>query len=372
MATTTGYIWNTLYGWADTGSGGIFPPSVDALTQPIAHHVAHPDTKRRLHELISASGLIDSLRQLEPGPATREDILRVHDAAHYERIVSESALPKGGDAGDGVSPFGNGGHHIALLAAGGAIEAVRAVVDGTVRNAYALINPPGHHAERATGRGFCIFNNGAIAAAHALETLGLQRVAIVDWDVHHGNGAQDIFRESSKVLNISVHQDRCFPSDSGFRDERGSGDGFGYTLNVPLPPGGGSGAYEYAFDAVVLPALRAYRPELIIVASGFDASMMDPLARMMLRADGFRSLARKIIDVADEVADGKLVCLQEGGYSPYYVPFCGLAVVEELAGVSTGTADAFAPILGPMGGDDLLAHEREAVDAAKELLADIT
>ncbi|MGV9711679.1 class II histone deacetylase [Gordonia sp. NPDC003424] len=372
MTSRTGYIWNTLYGWADTGSGGLFPASVDTLTQPISHHVAHPDTKRRLHELISASGLIKSLTQLEPAPAGKDDVLRVHDEAHYDRILAESALPKGGDAGDGVSPFGQGGHHIALLAAGGAIEAVRAVADGTVDNAYALINPPGHHAERATGRGFCTFNNGAIAAAYAREVLGMTRVAIVDWDVHHGNGAQDIFWETSNVLNISVHQNRCFPSNSGFRDERGAGDGFGYTLNIPLPPGGGSGVYEYAFDTVVLPALRAYRPELIIVASGFDASMMDPLSRMMLRSEGFRDLARKMLDVAAEVADGKLVCLQEGGYSPHYVPFCGLAVIEELAGVSTGTSDALHPILADMGGEELLPHERAAVDAARELLSDIS
>lgn len=371
MTSTTGYIWNTLYGWTDTGSGGLLPPSVDTLTQPIGHHVAHPDTKRRLHELISASGLIDSLVQIDAAQATEADILRVHDKAHYDRILAESALPKGGDAGDGVSPFGNGGHQIALLAAGGAIEAVRAVMERRVSNAYALINPPGHHAERSTGRGFCTFNNGAVAAAYALEVLGLKRIAIVDWDVHHGNGAQDIFRESPDVLNISLHQDRCFPSDSGFREERGAGDGFGYTLNVPLPPGGGSGVYEYAFDTVVLPALRAYQPELIIVASGFDASIMDPLARMMMRSDGFRSLGRKMVDLASEVSEGRLVCLQEGGYSPIYVPFCGLAVVEELAGIRTGTSDAYEPILGAMGGDELLDHEREAVDLASVLVSDI-
>ncbi|TDS84249.1 class II histone deacetylase [Nesterenkonia aurantiaca] len=371
MTSTMGYIWNTLYGWTDTGSGGLLPPSTDSLTQPIGHHVAHPDTKRRMHELISASGLIDSLKQIDAAPAAEADILRVHDQSHYDRILAESALPKGGDAGDGVSPFGHGGHRIAMLAAGGAIEAVRTVVEGQVSNAYALINPPGHHAERSTGRGFCTFNNGAVAAAYARDVLGLKRVAIVDWDVHHGNGAQDIFGGTAEVLNISVHQDRCFPSDSGFREERGHGEGFGYTLNVPLPPGGGSGAYEYAFDTVVLPAVRAYKPDLIIVASGFDASIMDPLARMMMRSEGFRSLVRKLVDLAAEVSQGRLVCLQEGGYSPIYVPFCGLAVIEEMAGVSTGTQDAYTPILGAMGGDKLLEHEREAIDLASVLVSDI-
>lgn len=361
----TGYLWNTLYGWVDTGSGGLAPSSVSAGLQPISHHVAHPDTKRRLHELVVASGLIDHLVELSAVPATREDVLRVHDTAHVDRIVTEGALPKGGDAGDGVSPFGQGGDQIAFLAAGGAIEAVKAVVNGEVDQAYALINPPGHHAERALGRGFCIFNNTAVAAAYALDVLGLERVAIVDWDVHHGNGAQDIFWDSSRVLNISLHQNRCFPSDSGFIQENGSGEGAGYSLNVPLPPGGGNAVYEYALETVVIPALEAYQSQLILVPCGFDAAIMDPLARMMMRADGFRRLTQLIVDAAERLAEGRIVFLQEGGYSPYYVPFCGLGVIEELAGVSTGVADAYEPIVGAMGGDELLEHERAAVDAVR-------
>lgn len=367
----TGYLWNTLYGWVDTGSGGLAPSSVAAGLQPISHHVAHPDTKRRLHELVVASGLIEHLVELSAVPATREDVLRVHDAAHVDRIVAEGALPKGGDAGDGVSPFGQGGDQIAFLAAGGAIEAVKAVVNGEVDQAYALINPPGHHAERALGRGFCIFNNTAVAAAYALDVLGLERVAIVDWDVHHGNGAQDIFWDSSRVLNISLHQNRCFPSDSGFIEENGSGEGTGYSLNVPLPPGGGNAVYEYALETVVIPALEAYRPQLILVPCGFDAAIMDPLARMMMRADGFRRLTQLIVDAAERLSEGRIVFLQEGGYSPYYVPFCGLGVIEELAGVSTGVADAYEPIVGAMGGDELLEHERAAVDAVREAVTRI-
>lgn len=359
----TGYVWNTLYGWVDTGSGGLMPSNVAAGLQPISHHVAHPDTKRRLHELVVSSGLAVHLVELDATPAAREDVLRVHDAAHVDRIIAEGALPKGGDAGDGVSPFGQGGHEIALLAAGGAIRATEAVLKGEVDRAYALINPPGHHAERALGRGFCIFNNAAVAASYALEVLGLERVALVDWDVHHGNGAQDIFRETPNVLNISLHQNRCFPSDSGFIDERGAGAGGGYTLNIPLPPGGGNAVYEYALETVVIPALEAYQPQLIIVPCGYDAAIMDPLSRMMVRADGFRRMTRLILDAADRLCEGRIVFLQEGGYSPYYVPFCGLEVIEEIAGVTTGLTDAYAPIVGGMGGDDLLDHERAAVDA---------
>ena len=371
MASTTGYVWNTVYSWMDTGTGGFAPSDIGSGLQPVHQHVAHPDTKRRLHELIVTSGLIGHLKNIEARPATEADILRVHDREHLGRIVTGSKQPKGGDAGDGVSPFGQGGDRIALLAAGGALAATEAVTRGDVSRAYALINPPGHHAERALGRGFCLFNNAAVAARYAQQVMGVGRVAIVDWDVHHGNGAQDIFWESSDVLNISVHQDRCFPSDSGFSDERGAGEGFGYTLNVPLPPGGGNAVYEYAFETVVLPALRAYNPDLIIVASGFDASIIDPLARMMVRTDGFRRITQQIMSAAEEVSDGRLVLLQEGGYSPFYVPFCGLAVMEELSGVDTGVEDGYHGLVCDMGGDELLEHEQAAVDGVADLVRDI-
>lgn len=143
---TTGYIWHELYGWSDTGSGGLFPADPGAGLQPISHHVAHPDTKRRIHELIVVSGLIDDLERLKPRHATEDDLLRVHTREHIDRIKYESALPKGGDAGDGTSPFGEGGYTIATLAAGGVIEMVEAVVTGTVDNGYALVHPCGHHA----------------------------------------------------------------------------------------------------------------------------------------------------------------------------------------------------------------------------------
>ncbi|MFC6233996.1 class II histone deacetylase [Leucobacter soli] len=364
-------MWDTQYGWVDTGTGGLSPADATKLLQPIAHPFAHPDTKRRLHELISASGLLKHLEPIEAGLASEEDILRVHDRAHFDRIVAESAWPKGGDAGDGHSPFGKGGHQIAMLAAGGAIAAARAVVEGSVKNAYALVNPPGHHAERDRGMGFCIFNNAAIAASYAREVLGVQKVAIVDWDVHHGNGAERIFWKRSDVLNVSVHQENCFPAYSGPVTSRGEGEGFGYSVNIPLPPGGGNAVYEYAFRTVVIPALRAFQPDLIIAASGYDASMMDPLARMMVRSDGYENIAQQMLDVADEVCGGRLVLVQEGGYSPYYVPFCGLKVVERMAGVSTGFDDAYFPIVSTKGGDVLLDHEKAAVDAAAPLVSDI-
>lgn len=371
-APKVGYIWNTLYSWVDTGTGGFFPSDPSTGSQPISHHIAHSDTKRRLNELIQVSQLRDRLTHMDAAYATEADILRVHTQDYLDGIQAQSALAKGGDGGDGATAFGKGGYEIALLAAGGAIRAVESVLTAEVDRAYALINPPGHHAERATGMGFCMFNNASVAAAYAREHLGVTRVAIVDWDVHHGNGAQDIWWESGDVLAISIHQKNCFPADSGHRHQNGEGAGAGATLNIPLPPGSGNAVYSLAFDDVVLPALRRFKPELIIVASGFDASVLDPLARMMVTKEGFAALTRKVLDVATEVCDGKIAFVQEGGYSPYYLPFCGLGVFEELTESHSGFDDAYHGLISGMGCDDLADHQRAEIAAAAELVANIT
>ena len=368
---TTGYLWNTLYGWVDTGTGSLAAANLAERMQPVSHHLAHPDTKRRFHELVSVSGLRDHLVDVVARPATDADILRVHTEQHLSIIKEISARPTGGIAGDGVTMLGNGGLDIALLSAGGAIELVKQVVAGELRNGYALVNPPGHHAPRNQAMGFCIFNNTSVAAAYARNVLGLDRVAIVDWDVHHGNGTQDIWWTDPSVLTISIHQHLCFPANMGFVTERGEGDGHGYNLNIPLPPGSGNAAYQHAFERVVIPALEAYRPQLIIVGSGFDASILDPLARMMVTAAGFRKLARMVIDCADRICGGKIACVQEGGYSPHYLPFCGLAVIEELAEVRL-LDDPYQGFISTMGGDTLQQHEREWIENAAVLVKDIT
>jgi acetoin utilization deacetylase AcuC-like enzyme len=357
---TTGYVWHELYGWADTGTGGLAPADPGAGCQPI-NHVANPDTKRRLHELVAVSGLIEHVERIRPRHATAEEILRVHTEEHLARIQRESRLPKGGDAGDGFSPFGQGGYQIATLAAGGAIELVDAVLSGRVNNGYALVNPPGHHALGSTGMGFCLFNNVAVAVAHARAARGVERVAVVDWDVHHGNGTQAIFWDIPEVLTISVHQDGCFPPNSGYLSERGGQAAPGSAINVPLPPGTGDFGYQYAFDRVVVPALRAFHPDLVVVASGFDANGMDPLARQLVSSRGFRDMTEQVLAVADEVCDGKVAMVQEGGYSPLYVPFCGVAVLETLVGVRL-LEDAYFPIIGGQTGHELAAHQKALVD----------
>jgi acetoin utilization deacetylase AcuC-like enzyme len=302
------------------------------------------------------SGLLERLVPVPARQARDEELLRVHDAEWLETL-ERTAAAGGGTAGVNV-PVGVDSVTIARLAAGGAIAAVDAVLDGTVDNAYALLRPPGHHATPGAGRGFCLLNNVAVAVA-AARARGRSRVAVVDWDVHHGNGTQDTFRDDPAVLTVSLHQDRLFPPDTGGVDENGAAN-----INVPLPPGCGEGAYLEAMRRVVVPAVRAFAPELIVVACGFDASALDPLGRMQLRARSFALLARAVLGLASDVCDGRVVCCHEGGYSEYYVPFCVVAVLEELSGSRTGVEDPYFPPDRELAYDGLQDHQRRAIAAA--------
>ncbi|MFT7533346.1 MAG: acetoin utilization deacetylase AcuC-like enzyme, partial [Gammaproteobacteria bacterium] len=197
------------------------------------------------------------------------------------------------------TPISPEGFEIAALSAGGVIAAVEATLSGTVQNAYALVRPPGHHAEANEAMGFCIFANAAIAGRHTLDDLGVGRIAFVDLDVHHGSGAQQIFWQEPRALTISIHQDNAFPPGSGSISDNGAGRGEGFNINIPLPPGSGIGAYQSAFKRIVLPALKIYSPDLIIVPIGFDAGAHDPLGRMLLRSAAYRQLTTMLMDAAD-------------------------------------------------------------------------
>jgi acetoin utilization deacetylase AcuC-like enzyme len=361
---TTGFVWDERYMWHDTGSAAAFLPAGGPI-QPDTH-AENPAPKRRLRNLLDVSGVLDTLTTIEPRHATPEELLRFHTADYVDEIAEQSA-ESGGDAGD-LTPFGPDSYDIARLAAGGVIEATDAVVDGTVSNAYALVRPPGHHAEADLGRGFCIFGNVALAAKHALAERDVDRIAVVDFDVHHGNGTQKAFWDDPRVLPVSLHQDNFYPPGEGAVDEVGEGDGRGYTLNVPLPPGSGVGAYEAAFERVVLPALDAFEPELIYLAAGVDSGAIDPLGRMMLHSEGYRTLTRHLLDAADEHCDGRLVAAHEGGYSSAYAPFSGLAIVEELRGERSDVEDPFMPVFSELGYQALQPHQEAVIDDAAENL----
>jgi len=317
--------------------------------------------KRRIRDLAVATGLMTQLVPLAPSPLTREDCLRFH-TAEYLDLLAEMSDGEGGNAGE-ETWFGPGSFEIALLSAGGTWTAIRSVLTGEVDNAYALVRPPGHHAERHWGRGYCLLANIALAVMKARAELGVERVAVVDWDVHHGNGTEQAFHEDPDVLTVSVHQDMLYPRDSGFLTDRGAGRGVGANLNVPLPAGSGRGAYLAAFERVVEPAVRRFRPELIVVASGFDAGALDPLGRMMLSAGAYGELADRLRVLAEELCGGRLAMSHEGGYSELHAPFCGLRVLEALSGSPTGVEDPF-DYVSRYGGQALTAHQEAAVDEA--------
>ena len=365
----TGWLWEELYGWHDSRTWADFldyPRTAFIEPQPSDES---PATKRRFRSLVSVTGLEEKLTKLKARQATDDEILRVHTPEYLASLQARSA-EAGGDAGGGA-PFGRHGFEIAALASGGCVVAADAVLDRAVENAYVLCRPPGHHAEPNQGNGFCLLSNIGITIRHLQQVRDVKRVAVVDWDVHHGNGTETIFLGDPDVLTISLHQDGLFPRGRGAVDVVGEGDARGTNLNIPLPPGSGEGAYVYAFDRVVVPALHAFQPELIIVASGFDANAYDPLGRMCLSSESYRKLTATLMVAANALCEGRLLLCHEGGYSSFYVPFCGLATLEQLSGEAT---DVDFGIVMSDGMEDipLQDHERAAVERAAQNLLLLT
>ena len=354
---TTGFVWHERYMWHDNGNAtglqpgrGVFQPGL---------HLENAETKRKLKNLMDAYGLTPQLQGLAFEAADDEMLQRFHTPDYVQRVQSLSDA-MGGDCGESAL-VGPGSAEIAKLAVGGCAEAVASVLRGDVANAYALTRPPGHHAERDRGRGFCIFGNVALSILQAQAKQNVGRVAVVDWDVHHGNGTQQAFYDSADVLTISIHQEMLYPVNTGTLDEIGEGAGEGTNLNIPVPAGSGGGAYMAAMDDVVLPALHAFKPDLIVIACGFDACYFDPLSHTLLVANHFRTMTQKIMTAADELCDGRVVANHEGGYCDFYVPFCGVAVIETLAGVSCGVKD---PYRGTefVANQDLMPHQQARVN----------
>jgi acetoin utilization deacetylase AcuC-like enzyme len=340
MVEQTGFFHDERCLWHSTGEAVLFLP-VGGWLQPLAGggHPESPESKRRLKSLLDVSGLTAQLAVSSAEPADMNDLLRVHTAGYIDRFQTLSS-GRGGEIGP-EAIFSHGGFEIAALSAGLAKRAVADVLDGIRPNAYSLSRPPGHHCLPDSGMGFCLLANIPIAIEAAKASRGLGKVAVLDWDVHHGNGTQHIYYQRDDVLTISLHQENCFPTDSGAVAERGEGPGVGFNVNVPLPPGSGHETYLHAMRTIVIPALEKFRPDLIVVASGLDANAVDPLARQLLHAGSFREMTRLVNDAADNLCGGRLVVVHEGGYAESAVPFCGLAIIETLAGISTEVVDPF-------------------------------
>ena len=359
----TGFVWHERYAWHDA-RGLLDTFDRGALFEP-EPSLESGSAKRRLRNLIDAAGLLASLTEIDPRPLEDDALKALHAGAYVDRIRTASAH-HGGDAG-GSTPFGRWTYELAALAAGGCVAAVDAVLDARVDNAYALVRPPGHHAGPSGGCGYCVFNNVALAGLHLRRARGLARVAIVDWDVHHGNGTQEAFWTDPSVLTISLHQEDLFPPGSGLVTESGADAGTGANINLPLPAGAGRAAYLAALDRVVVPALERFGPDFILIACGLDAGMLDPLGRMNLTSECFAMMTARLMAAAASVCDGRIVACHEGGYSTAYVPYCGLAIIEVLAGVTSEVVDPWLTDARRVREIPLRTHEREAIDEAAAL-----
>jgi len=292
----------------------------------------HPENKRRLEEVIKyleGAGFLARMQPVAARDASEDEVATVHDRDYIARL--REVARGGGGWLDGDTYVGQRSYDAALRSSGGLLQAVEAIFDSKVDNAIALVRPPGHHATANQGMGFCLFNNVAIAARCALRQYDLERVLIVDFDLHHGNGTQDAFYQDPEVLFFSTHQYPYYPG-SGHWKEIGRGSGQGYTVNVPLPAGVGDAGYQRVFEEILVPVARRYQPQLILASAGYDAHWTDPLGMMLLSVSGYAWIARTLASLAEELCDGRLALTLEGGYSLEALPLCVAATCSMLLG----------------------------------------
>lgn len=305
----------------------------------------HPEHAGRLEAIqhaLDEDSLTGRLVRLEPTPADADSVRAVHSARYLALLETTCALDTVAMLGADtyVTPQS---YDIAQLAAGGVLRAVDAVMQGDTDNALALIRPPGHHATPSMGMGFCLLNNIAIAARYAQRVYAVERVLIVDYDVHHGNGTQDVFYADPTVLYISTHQFPLYPG-TGAVQETGEGKGVGYTINIPLAPGVGDEGYNRVVEDVIIPAARRFAPQLVLVSAGFDAHWADPLANMRLSLSGYDRLARALVLAARDWCQGRIVFVSEGGYNLDILGQGWANITRALLG-DQATDDPFGPSL---------------------------
>jgi len=301
----------------------------------------HPERSERIQVLLPLSHSADArFKNLEVRPATGDELALVHDGAyvreveatrHHERFAFDADTPTSAQSFD-----------TACLATGGFLSLLDAVMAGDVANGFAFVRPPGHHAERHRAMGFCLFNHVAVGAAYLRSVHGLRRVLVVDWDLHHGNGTQNMFANDPGVLYVSTHQYPYYPG-TGAADESGGRDGEGYTVNVPLPAGCGDAEYVDAFRRIVEPIAHEYAPEMVLISAGFDAHGRDPLGGMEVSEAGYRTMTRILLDVARVHSQGRCAAILEGGYDLTAIRDSSSVVLDELAGVAAPAHEKPAP-----------------------------
>ncbi len=303
--------------------GLVYDPIV--LEHDTGAHVENGARVTACMALLEQAGLSHRLARIPVRAASVDELALVHDRGYIDAL--RRVAERGGGWADPDTLITPRSYDVAATVAGGVLNALDAVLAAEVERAFCLLRPPGHHATAMQAMGFCLFNAVAIAAAAAVRQRGLERVAIVDFDVHHGNGTQDSFYADASVLYISTHEYPFYPGTGPAR-ETGAGAGRGCNINIPLPAGCGDDAYARVFDEVALPALHRYRPQAMLVSAGFDAHHADPLADERLSVDGYGALVARLVEAAGELCEGRLLALLEGGYDPLALPWCVRRTVE--------------------------------------------
>jgi acetoin utilization deacetylase AcuC-like enzyme len=321
--------------------------------------IGHPETPQRLvsiYEMLDNPDMVWKFIGIDARKATQEELERVHSPAYIDAVAATAGRSMSMLDPDTVATPET--YDIARLAAGGLMNAIDAVVSRKADNAFALVRPPGHHAQEERAAGFCVFNNVAIGARHAMALHKMERILIVDWDLHHGNGTQDIFYGDRKVLYFSTHQFPYYPG-TGAMGEMGRGEGLGYTINVPLRPGADDAFYVRIFQDILSPVALAFKPEIILVSAGFDTYFADPLGEMKVTPEGFACLTRILLNLANECSGGRLVLVLEGGYHIQGLAKCVRSVLRELLEETRVTEET------------LLQMAAEADDKAKTLIGQV-
>ena len=296
---------------------------------PDFNHVESPDRLRIIYEQLEQSPLRELFLYPEFGPATVEILELNHTKEHVMRVAGTAG--KAFSSLDPDTQASPKSYDAACLAAGAVTNAMEMIVRGEADNGFALVRPPGHHAESDRAMGFCLFNNVAVGARYGLKHLGLERVAIIDWDLHHGNGTQHSFYTSNQVLYLSTHSYPYYPG-SGSLGEVGAGEGEGFTINIPLSGGQDDRAFARIFKEIIVPVTREYKPDFIIISAGFDTYFADPLGTMAVTEQGFACMTKQIVDLAAEICAGRVLVALEGGYNLRGLRDGVLAVLAELCG----------------------------------------
>lgn len=325
-------------------------------------HIENPKAKRRIKNLLERSNYIEQLNDIKPRMASVEEVNLIHSNDYINKVKKLSDTT-GGDAGL-VAVVGPGSYEIALLAVGGGLQAVDSIMAGEIDNAYVLTRPPGHHAEKEMGMGFCLFNNIAITAEYARSKYDIEKIMIVDWDVHHGNGTESAFYDDPNTLFCSIHQEHAFPDKRGYIDHVGEGAGEGYNINIPLPAGTAGNAYLHVFENIIVPMADEFQPELILISAGQDGSQFDPLGRMLLNSNDYKQMAITMKKLAEKHCHNRLIALHEGGYSAAYAPFCTLKIIEGISGIDSEVTESFPP---PSEEMPFYEHQLDVIESVIEV-----